>query len=458
MATSPMSPLRQQVALTGADPSASLALLATAVSMDRTDAISQLLAHQGAILGSEPLLPGVAYAEPGDSALHLACRLGKVDAVRALLRAGVVCSTRNSNNQLALEAAQQCEKRLQVENAFVAELLQHVCSGNAARMERLLKGGVKADSLDGSPNQATLLHWAATFGQGREIVRLLCEAGANVNAQNKAGMTPAHEAAGHGSLETLEALVEFGASLQVKDNQGRTPRDVAKGVVAVYFAEEGKAAAPSPPASASMDSPTPRMTRGEDEYVKLRRQHEEQTSLNDSLKGTIDSLLRANGVADHVTRLQDHVGALTRQLTATTEQRDKLQNLYINSERELERALREMAAFKQQHNGGVGANNAAGASSPIANNNGKSLPHHSSSKTDLTKAELEEHVARLAEALEKERKEGYAAARMHLTYEADLRAEIKALQEQLLDSVGDAAASRARGGGGGGLLSSIIPW
>jgi len=304
------SPLRpSNVAQAALDPAAALSLLATAIEKDRADAIGQLISHQGPTLGSEPLPPGVPNAEPGDTALHYACRLGRVDSVRALLRAGVICSVRNSRNQLAFEAAQSSDKRTQIEHAFVAELLQHVCSGNAPRVERLLKGGVKADSPDGSPNQATLLHWAATFGQGREIVRLLCEAGANVNAQNKVGLTPAHEAAGHGrfvlafvfpktkhthmafvfvvfneknSLETLESLVEFGANLSLKDNQGRTPRDLAKGAVELYFAEDHLTTPSKPPPRVTTPSlpskreATDSVMKKEDDAARLRRQLEEQ--------------------------------------------------------------------------------------------------------------------------------------------------------------------------------------
>jgi len=437
------------------DPTTALSLLATAIKLDRADAIGQLIGTHGAAIGSEPFAAGAAAgAEPGDTPLHLACRLGKVDATRALLRAGVICSVRNANKQLALDVARLTDKSVQIEHAFVAELLQHVCSGNAARVERLLKGGVKADSVDGSPNQATLLHWAATFGQGREIVRLLCEAGAKVNAQNKAGLTPAHEASGHGSLETLDALVDFGADLSLKDPRGRTPRDVAKGAVALFFAEDGlttptklpppalssplpasSAAAAAAAATSKLVEPSP-VTRGrEDDTARIRRQLEEQVALNESLRGTIDALLRDNGVADHVARLQERANALSRQLTATIEQRDKLQNLYVNGERELERLMREASLSKS---------NGALTGSPSA-----------SHLKELSMDELQRQVAALGEALERERKEGYAAARMHLTYEADLRAEIKALQEQLLHTVGDAAAMRTREGG---LFSSLISW
>jgi len=97
-------------------------------------------------------------------------------------------------------------------------------------------------------------------------------------------------------------------------------------------------------------------------------------------------------------------------------------------------------------------------------NGGNGIPSHlaspsasSQSGKDMSMSELQEQVTRLGEALERERKEGYAAARLHLTYEADLRAEIKALQEQLLHSVGDAAAHRSETNQGG-LFSSIISW
>lgn len=63
-----------------------------------------------------------------------------------------------------------------------------------------------------------------------EAVKLCLDKGADVNAVNSMGITAVMGAANRGSDDILELLVKKGASLDVKDKQGRTPLVWAKGV------------------------------------------------------------------------------------------------------------------------------------------------------------------------------------------------------------------------------------
>jgi ankyrin repeat protein len=63
-----------------------------------------------------------------------------------------------------------------------------------------------------------------------EAVELCLEKGADVNAVNSMGITAVIGAANRGSDDILELLVKKGASLDVKDKQGRTPLVWAEGV------------------------------------------------------------------------------------------------------------------------------------------------------------------------------------------------------------------------------------
>lgn len=355
-----------------------LLTLAEAIHRGRTDMISVLVKRHGISLAQEPfpLDAQVKQCDAGDNALHLACRINRLDAVRALLRFGVDTAIPNSQGEMAL--------REQVVQAFYMELLQNVCSGNVQRVRNLLQGGMRADQTDGSAEGTTLLHWAASLGQGREMVNALVQGGADVFAKTRQGKTALDEAQqSNGNEECIQALQEHmgGSSSATLLATTATPTESTK-------------------------------TKTSDETLLLRRKIEEQENLIDTLRQTVDQLLRENGVHSHVTRLQDHVGALTRQLAATAEQRDKLQNLYVASDRELERLARELAK------------------SPHHNNN------HDASEDDDDEEETLESVKEklqiVTKTLEKERADGGAAVRMHLTYEADLRAEIKALHEQLL--------------------------
>lgn len=60
------------------------------------------------------------------------------------------------------------------------------------------------------------------------VVRLLLARGADPNVPAWDG-TPLHRASQSGRIEIVRLLVERGASIEVRDNQGRTPMDVASG-------------------------------------------------------------------------------------------------------------------------------------------------------------------------------------------------------------------------------------
>jgi uncharacterized protein len=72
-----------------------------------------------------------------------------------------------------------------------------------------------------------------TYSEGNhflEAVQICLDKGADVNAVNSMGITALIGAANRGSNDIIELLVKKGASLDVKDKQGRTPMVWAKGV------------------------------------------------------------------------------------------------------------------------------------------------------------------------------------------------------------------------------------
>jgi ankyrin repeat protein len=63
-----------------------------------------------------------------------------------------------------------------------------------------------------------------------EIIKLLLDAGADINQRAGDGGTALHGAAGRGRNEVINLLVAKKADLTVKDTRGRTAADVANGV------------------------------------------------------------------------------------------------------------------------------------------------------------------------------------------------------------------------------------
>ena len=73
--------------------------------------------------------------------------------------------------------------------------------------------------------KSTPLHWASSIGDNSNdgsVARFLLEHGADINAQNRQGLTPLHWASNSGTPEVVRVLLEHGADVEVKDDTGRT--------------------------------------------------------------------------------------------------------------------------------------------------------------------------------------------------------------------------------------------
>ncbi len=62
-----------------------------------------------------------------------------------------------------------------------------------------------------------------------DVMKVLVDKGADVNAANDAGMTPMHYAVQRGVDRIIEYLASKGARFDVKNKQGRSPADLARG-------------------------------------------------------------------------------------------------------------------------------------------------------------------------------------------------------------------------------------
>jgi ankyrin repeat protein len=70
-----------------------------------------------------------------------------------------------------------------------------------------------------------------------DVIRVIVEKGADVNAANDLGMTAAHYAVQRGSERIIEYLASRGAKFDVKNKQGRTPADLARGRTAALVSK-----------------------------------------------------------------------------------------------------------------------------------------------------------------------------------------------------------------------------
>ena len=114
-------------------------------------------------------------------------------------------------------------------------------TGDAAMMRLLHEHG--ADPALTTKNQVTAVIFAAGPASGGlggsfpvsdadkiAAIQFSLEQGVDINAVDGNGQTALHVAAGQSSARIVAALVERGARMDVKDKQGRTPLDVARGI------------------------------------------------------------------------------------------------------------------------------------------------------------------------------------------------------------------------------------
>lgn len=96
-------------------------------------------------------------------------------------------------------------------------------TGDLRAMKRYIAEGADVNAPDESMNISPLA-WSASHGQ-TEATRLLIENGADVNIKDDDGSTPLHSAAVFGRAEVAKLLVENGANPQVRNDDGATPAD-----------------------------------------------------------------------------------------------------------------------------------------------------------------------------------------------------------------------------------------
>ena len=104
-----------------------------------------------------------------------------------------------------------------------------------------LKANYDGANLNKERNGTTLLHYASRYSS-KELIELLIDNGADVNARNKEQSTPLLGAVAEGRMNIVELLVNKGADVSAKYKRGRTAlHDAAayghKGICEILIAE-----------------------------------------------------------------------------------------------------------------------------------------------------------------------------------------------------------------------------
>ena len=178
------------------------------------------------------LLVGCGNPE-ADRALLEAARDGNIEAVRQHLAAGAdvnVNDQRGYGGSTPLHVAAQ-----EGHNQVIELLIDNGANVNAKRSD----GATPLDWAEDEPKIADLLrehggkhgsiHTAAAGGD-TEAVKEFLAAGTDVNAKNQLGRTPLHAAAYRGHTVVVELLVANDADVNALSVNGKTPLDWAETV------------------------------------------------------------------------------------------------------------------------------------------------------------------------------------------------------------------------------------
>ncbi|KAK8380308.1 hypothetical protein O3P69_016726 [Scylla paramamosain] len=169
----------------------------------------------------------------GESAIHLSCGLGQLDALRFLVKKGGGIEATDAQGDTPLHwAARQghahiiaylIEQGAQIntQNKNGETCLHVACRyGHTMVVQNLCLCNMNIDLQD--DHGETALHIAVWHGFPR-IVHHLCSASANTELTDKESQTPLHVASGRGHVECVRGLVGSGACVDAQDAHGATP-------------------------------------------------------------------------------------------------------------------------------------------------------------------------------------------------------------------------------------------
>jgi ankyrin repeat protein len=165
-----------------------------------------------------------------------AVRSDNANGMQALLKRGFDPNTRDANGQTGLLIALR-ESSLNVADVLLASPQTDVEARNASDESPLMLAAIKGHqelvrkliARDADINKPgwTPLHYAATSGEV-EIMKLLLEKYAFIDAQSPNGTTPLMMAAMYGSTASVKLLLDEGADPLMKNQQGMTAADFAQ--------------------------------------------------------------------------------------------------------------------------------------------------------------------------------------------------------------------------------------
>uniref|UniRef100_A0A8C6Y2A4 CASK interacting protein 1 n=1 Tax=Naja naja TaxID=35670 RepID=A0A8C6Y2A4_NAJNA len=214
------------------------------VNFQDTDGFSAL--HHAALNGNTELILLLLEAQAavdikdnkGMRPLHYAAWQGKKEPMKLVLKAGSSVNIPSDEGQIPLHLAAQ-------HGHYDVEILQHpLCFLACQVVQLLLNSNMCAALLEPKPgditdpNGTSPLHLAAKNGH-IDVIRLLLQAGIDINRQTKAG-TALHEAALCGKTDVVRLLLDSGINAHIRNTYSQTALDIVHQFTATQASKEIK--------------------------------------------------------------------------------------------------------------------------------------------------------------------------------------------------------------------------
>jgi ankyrin repeat protein len=181
------------------------------------------------------VMPLAAHATPADTMIK-AVKFDDVDTVRKLLAQGIdpnmvdadgmpmlVLAAREKSEKVATLLADNPKTDLEkLDRAGENAMMLAALNGETALVKHLIEKDAEVNKKGWTP-----LHYAATAGQD-EVVKLLLDHSAYIDAASPNGTTPLMMAARGGNITTVKLLLDEGADLTLKNQLGLGAIDFAK--------------------------------------------------------------------------------------------------------------------------------------------------------------------------------------------------------------------------------------
>ncbi len=204
----------------GADPSRAMKWGATPLMSAKSGAAARLLLEAGASV-NVVTLPNKAGMSAGKTALMYAAERGNVELAAVLLEYGADMRPRDEEGCNALMLAAWNEKsemaRLLLDAGADVGLVEAALLNDHAQAQILLAAGADLNL----PEMANALRWAAVGGHAN-VVMLLLENGAPMDAPDAHGKTALMQAALYGRIAVMRLLLEHGAAPNAAGHNGAT--------------------------------------------------------------------------------------------------------------------------------------------------------------------------------------------------------------------------------------------